>query len=503
MTDEINQALSESLVGLNRVIAHSREVFKHVSERNRDEKIFADLDDSIDQTRVKVSETLQKLRTKTAADEISNDLSAERTSNMLIIAQSIIILALIAVSFLIVRRSSNYFSAKIESESSMIGRTGELVEKEAGELERRSVVLTSTVAEQAAGVTETVAAMTEIQSILKRNTESLASASQALSESAESSSVGLRQSHLMAQALTDLNTASSELEKIVDIVNKISTKTEVINAIVFKTQVLAFNASIEAARAGEHGKGFSAVAQEVGRLADISGQAAGEIGTLLDSSKQQVNKILQDVTKNLQTTISVSDQVRSHFEGLAGRVSDVSRSVYDVSMGAKEQLTGIEQCSRAMTEMNAATHSVSQVSLGISEQCQTLRSCVTTIQKSTASLSVIVRGNEAEDHQNLHTDSTFRQLQSQLRGSSDAWQNLPETKQSSTVPSTNGQSANTVKAATAQTEDQRAARILASLRGAANDTQERPNDIRPSVTPHAEESYGEETQEKSGSRKAS
>jgi hypothetical protein len=139
-----------------------------------------------------------------------------------------------------------------------------------------------------------------------------------------------------------------------------------------------------------------AVAQEVGRLADLSGQAAGEIGTLLDSSKSQVNKILSEVTRNLQTTITVSDQVRSHFEGLAGRVTDISRSVADVSMGAKEQLTGIEQCSRAMTEMNAATQEVNHVSVSINEQCNTLRSCVTTIQNATATLSYIVHGRSGE-----------------------------------------------------------------------------------------------------------
>jgi methyl-accepting chemotaxis protein len=395
-SSEVQSRLAEASAMFEIIAARSHDVVKLVSARSKDEKAFGDLDDEIDTTRVKMSEILTSLRAKAAANETANDKRSEETSLWTLGALTLIIMCLIGASLMIVRRSSNKISLQIENASEALGHSGSQVERETSELERQTLVLTATVSEQAAGVTETVAAMTEIQSILKRNTESLAAASRSLSESAESSSVGLRQSNLMAQALSDLNTASSELERIVDIVNKISAKTEVINAIVFKTQVLAFNASIEASRAGEHGKGFSAVAQEVGRLADLSGQAAGEIGTLLDSSKSQVNKILSDVTRNLQTTIMVSDQVRSHFEGLAGRVTDISRSVADVSMGAKEQLTGIEQCSRAMTEMNAATQEVNHVSVNINEQCNTLRSCVTTIQNSTSTLSYIVRGRSGE-----------------------------------------------------------------------------------------------------------
>ncbi|MBC7659266.1 MAG: hypothetical protein H7249_06115 [Chitinophagaceae bacterium] len=50
---------------------------------------------------------------------------------------------------------------------------------------------------------------------------------------------------------------------MVSVINEIVDKTRVINAIVFQTQLLSFDASVEAARAGERGKGFAVVAEKV------------------------------------------------------------------------------------------------------------------------------------------------------------------------------------------------------------------------------------------------
>lgn len=57
--------------------------------------------------------------------------------------------------------------------------------------------------------------------------------------------------------------------------NLITQIVDIITTIADQTNLLALNAAIEAARAGEQGKGFAVVAEEVRKLAEQSGKAAG------------------------------------------------------------------------------------------------------------------------------------------------------------------------------------------------------------------------------------
>ena len=96
-----------------------------------------------------------------------------------------------------------------------------------------------------------------------------------------------------------------------------------INKLSNSTKILGLNASIESARAGEAGRGFSVVAQEIGRLSANTNQAAMEIAQMLTSIEAQLQTI---GTKSQDTTDTFMQQAAS-LEEIAASMDDLNSNV--------------------------------------------------------------------------------------------------------------------------------------------------------------------------------
>ena len=86
----------------------------------------------------------------------------------------------------------------------------------------------------------------------------------------------------------------SELESSVKGVYSV---VEAIKGNTSRTKMLALNASIEAARAGESGKGFSIVANEMGKLSKMSADSVTEINETLNEMVSSITDVVNAVKK--------------------------------------------------------------------------------------------------------------------------------------------------------------------------------------------------------------
>ncbi|MEL6316466.1 MAG: methyl-accepting chemotaxis protein [Pseudomonadota bacterium] len=131
---------------------------------------------------------------------------------------------------------------------------------------------------------------------------------------------------------------------------KIQQITSVIDEIAFQTNLLALNAAVEAARAGEAGKGFAVVAAEVRALAQRSGDAAKDIGDLIKESGATV-------ARGSALVSGVSDALTE----IVSLVADTKERVDEVSLSTKEQSTGLEQISEAVSELDSISQATSAI----------------------------------------------------------------------------------------------------------------------------------------------
>jgi len=209
--------------------------------------------------------------------------------------------------------------------------------------------------QEAAAVREFVAATAEMTSMLAQSTSHTESANVLSRQTLEHTRDGADTMRALASSMEATSTANARLKDIVKIIEGIAGKTVIINDIVFKTQLLAVNASIEAARAGHHGKGFAVVANEVASLATLSGKAASEIRMLLDESRTQVTAIVKNTSESVESGRKISGLAIQAFDGISSAVNEINDRVQQIYDGTKEQEVGVRQTSQAIGELNTAS----------------------------------------------------------------------------------------------------------------------------------------------------
>jgi methyl-accepting chemotaxis protein len=151
------------------------------------------------------------------------------------------------------------------------------------------------------------------------------------------SDIATRGGVVVGNVVNTMGAINASAKQIVEIISTI-------DGIAFQTNILALNAAVEAARAGEQGRGFAVVAGEVRNLAQRSAAAAKEIKQLINDS---VSKIDAGTT--------LVDEAGTTMEQIVASVRKVHDIMAEISEAGQRQAEGIEQIGHAIDTMDQMT----------------------------------------------------------------------------------------------------------------------------------------------------
>ena len=232
------------------------------------------------------------------------------------------------------------------------------------ELATSSQALADGTIQQAATLEEISASMNEIEQRTKDNSENATETQRLTNQSIQVVENGSSQMENMLVSMNRINESSSEVAKVVKVIDEIA----------FQTNLLALNAAVEAARAGKFGKGFAVVAEEVRNLAARSAEAAKNTTELIESSLKEVGRGVQNtdstatVLKEIATGINQSNElvngISEASQYQANSVKEINNGLSNVNSLVQENSSISEQSAAASEELTQQANQLKELMNG-------------------------------------------------------------------------------------------------------------------------------------------
>jgi methyl-accepting chemotaxis protein len=197
--------------------------------------------------------------------------------------------------------------------------------------------LDNLIADQSANVTQSSASIEQMLSNIQSVNANMKKLGQAFSQLVQFSDEGRKK---LDGVLTVIREVANHSEKLQE-------ANSVINSIAAQTNLLAMNAAIEAAHAGDAGKGFSVVADEIRKLAEIS-----------STQSRQIAGDVKTMQGQIQTATGVSSEADEAFRSILEQLDILGRLEHEITSAMDEQNEGSKQVLVATEQITSITSQV-------------------------------------------------------------------------------------------------------------------------------------------------
>lgn len=216
---------------------------------------------------------------------------------------------------------------------------------------------------------EVAASVEEISSTMEELTISVAT----ITKNAKETSTDMNSAvEVLTEGMTFMNESAVSFQELVDSSSKMMNAINQIFEITEQTQLLALNAAIEAARAGESGKGFNVVAKEIQKLAEKSATVAKDIELTLSGSHQSII-----------TTFEKSKKTYDIFAVINKKISDLAMVFAQISDATEEEAKGTQDVINSLDDI---TKNI-ETTVSISEEIEVVSRDLTAISDELTSIT--------------------------------------------------------------------------------------------------------------------